>query len=252
LGKINLHLPFWVAAGMTALNGLYGLFFVPESLPPQHRSPFNWAKANPLGSVGFLGENPKVMLLASVKGLADFSFVVYPATFVLYGLYRYGWGSDVAGLTLGLVGVFSMLVQVFLVGPVIKALGEVRTMILGFLCGGIGFALYGLAPTGLWFWLSMPIAALVGFLNPAIMGLMSREIGPNEQGRLQGAIGAVQAGTAIIGPIVFTSVFAFTVAPERHIKLPGSAFMLASFCTLMGCAIAAFNISRLSQASARA
>jgi MFS transporter, DHA1 family, tetracycline resistance protein len=239
LGKIDLHLPFWVAAGMTTLNGFYGLFFVTESLKPEDRTPFNWAKANPIGSAGFLMENPKITILAFIKGLSDFSFVVYPATFVLYGLYRYGWQSDVSGMTLGLVGVFSMLMQVFLVGRVIKALGEVRTMILGFLCGGIGFALYGLAPTGMWFWLSMPIASLVGFLNPAIMGLMSREIGPHEQGRLQGAIGAVQAAASIIGPLAFTSIFAWSIAAERAVKLPGAAFMIAAFFTLVGFVIAA-------------
>jgi DHA1 family tetracycline resistance protein-like MFS transporter len=248
LGKIDLHLPFWVAAGLTAANGFYGLFFVKESLRREDRSAFKWAKANPVGSVGFLRENPKVTLLAFIKSLADFSFVVYPATFVLYGLYRYGWQSDVSGMTLGLVGIFAMIVQVFLVGPVIKALGEVRTMILGMLCGGVGFALYALAPTGMWFWLAMPIAALTGFLNPAIMGLMSREIGPHEQGRLQGAIGTVQATTAMIGPLAFTSVFAWSVAPSQAVPLPGLAFGLASFCTLTGFVIAALNLKKLSLA----
>jgi DHA1 family tetracycline resistance protein-like MFS transporter len=247
LGKIDIHLPFWVAAGMTFANRLYGLFFVKESLAPENRSPFSWAKANPVGSVGFLTENPKVFLLACIKSLADFSFVVYPATFVLYGLYRYGWESDISGLTLGLVGILAMIVQVFLVGPTIRAIGEARTMILGLLCGGIGFALYSLAPTGKWFWAAMPIAALVGFLNASVMALMSREIGPHEQGRLQGAIGAVQAGTAIIGPIAFTTLFAWSVAPERTVKMPGSAFMLASLCILIGFTIAAFNLRRLMQ-----
>jgi MFS transporter, DHA1 family, tetracycline resistance protein len=247
LGKIDLQLPFWVAAGMTAANGFYGLFFVKESLPKEDRTPFAWSKANPIGSVGFLGENARLTRLAIIKSLADFSFVVYPATFVLYGLYRYGWQSDVSGLTLGLVGVFAMFVQVVLVGPVIKALGEVRTMILGLLCGSIGFALYALAPTGIWFWIAMPIASLTGFLNPAIMGLMSREIGPHEQGRLQGAIGVVQAGTAIIGPLAFTTIFAWSVAPERQVALPGSAFMFAAAATLLGFVIAAISLGQLTK-----
>jgi MFS transporter, DHA1 family, tetracycline resistance protein len=246
LGKIDLHLPFWVAAGMTAANGLYGLFFVKESLRLQDRTPFSWGKANPVGSLGFLAESPKVLLLAIIKAFSDFSFVVYPATFVLYGLYRYGWHSDVSGMTLGLVGVFAMIVQVFLVGRVIKAIGETRTMILGLLCGGVGFGLYALAPSGIWFWLSMPIASLTGFLNPAIMGLLSREIGPHEQGRLQGALGGVQASTAILGPLVFTNLFAWSVAPSQSIPLPGLAFGFASICTLTGCVIAAINLKHLS------
>jgi MFS transporter, DHA1 family, tetracycline resistance protein len=246
LGKIDLHLPFWVAAGMTAINGFYGLFFVKESLRVEDRTPFSWAKANPIGSFGFLMESPKVLLLSIIKAFSDFSFVVYPATFVLYGLYRYGWESDVSGMTLGLVGVFAMIVQVFLVGRVIKAIGETRTMILGLLCGGIGFGLYALAPSGMWFWLAMPIAALTGFLNPAIMGLLSREIGPHEQGRLQGALGLVTAATAILGPVFFTNLFAWSVAPSQATPLPGLAFGFAAFSTLIGFALAAVNLKRLS------
>ncbi len=245
LGKVDLHLPFWVAAGLTFTNGIYGMFFVKESLPIENRTRFSWAKANPVGSLGFLTEQPKVLLLAIVKGLADFGHNVYGAVFVLYGLHRYNWGSDVTGLTLGLVGLLAMVVQVLLVGRVIKALGEVRTMILGLLAGALAFALYGLAPTAMWFWIALPIGALSGLLAPAIMGLLSRQIGPHEQGRLQGALGSVQAGVTIIGPLVYSALFAWSVAPERAVELPGAAFMLAAFFTLLGFAIAAFNLKNL-------
>jgi MFS transporter, DHA1 family, tetracycline resistance protein len=245
LGKINLHLPFWVAAGLTFTNGLYCLFFVKESLPLNDRSPFSWAKANPLKSLGFLTENAKVLRLAIVKGLSDFSHVVYGSVFVLYGLHRYDWKPDVSGLTLGAVGILAMVVQVGLVGRTIKALGEVRTMILGLFCSALGFALYGLAPTAVWFWAALPIGALSGFLAPAIMGLLSREIGPHEQGRLQGALGSVQASAAIFGPLIFTGLFAWSVAPQRSMELPGAAFMLAAAFTAIGCVIAALSIKKL-------
>jgi MFS transporter, DHA1 family, tetracycline resistance protein len=245
LGKIDLHLPFWVAAGLTFANGLYGLFFVKESLPIEDRTKFTWAKANPVGSLEFLTEQPKVLLLAIVKGLSDFGHNVYGAVFVLYGLHRYNWGSDVTGLTLGLVGLLAMLVQVLLVGRVIKAIGEVRTMIFGLLAGAIAFAAYGFAPTALWFWVALPIGALSGLLAPAIMGLLSRQIGPHEQGRLQGALGSVQAGVTIIGPLVYSGLFAWSVAPQRDVELPGAAFMLAGFFTLLGFVLAATNLKKL-------
>lgn len=245
LGKFDLHLPFWVAAALTCINGLYGQFFLKESLKPEDRSPFAWSKANPVGSVSFLRENPKVMILAFIKGLTELAFVVYPATFVLFGLYRYGWQSDVAGLTLGLVGIWAMIVQIFLVGRVIKKIGEVNTMLLGLGCGALGFALYGFAPTAWAFWSFMPIAALMGFLNPAVMGLASREIGPHEQGRLQGALGAVQAATSIIGPVIFSSIFAWSISTERALPLPGLAFIFASAFTFSALTIAFLSLKRL-------
>ena len=38
LGDIDPRLPFWVAAGLSLTNALYGLFVLPESLPRERRS----------------------------------------------------------------------------------------------------------------------------------------------------------------------------------------------------------------------
>src|SRR6478752_8459362 len=52
LGDFALRLPFLVAAGLTAINWFYGLLVLPESLTPERRiTKFNWARANPLGSL---------------------------------------------------------------------------------------------------------------------------------------------------------------------------------------------------------
>ncbi|MFP5393774.1 MAG: MFS transporter, partial [Gammaproteobacteria bacterium] len=47
LGNVDLHLPFYVAAGLCGANFVYGYFAVPESLPPGRRKPFEIARINP-------------------------------------------------------------------------------------------------------------------------------------------------------------------------------------------------------------
>jgi DHA1 family tetracycline resistance protein-like MFS transporter len=253
LGQIDLRLPFLVAAGLCTLNGLFGLILLKESLLPENRRPFRWNSANPIGSIHFLGSNPKILKLALIRGLCDFAQVVYPATFVLYGFYRYGWESDVAGLTLGLVGLMSMIVQAGLVGPIIRRIGEVSTMILGLFLGAIGYGLYAWAPSQYILWASVPIASLAGIYGAAIQSLLTRQIGPDEQGRLQGAIGAVQAATSMVGPLVFSAIFAWSIAPVREPSLPGLALSLAAFCLLLATGIAATSARqfRADQASAQ-
>ena len=44
---------------------------------------------------------------------------------------------------------------------------------------------------------------------------MTRRIAPNEQGRLQGTIAAVQSMAALIAPLIFTQLFAFAVGAGR-------------------------------------
>jgi len=253
LGKIDLRLPFLVAAGLCTANGLFGLFMLKESLSPENRRPFRWNSANPIDSLQFLGSNPKILKLALIRGLCDFAQVVYPATFVLYGFYRYGWESDVAGLTLGLVGLCSMIVQATLVGRIIRRIGEVSTLIVGLLLGAVGYGLYAWAPNQYILWASVPIASLAGIYGAAIQSLLTRQIGPDEQGRLQGAVGAVQAATSMVGPIVFTALFAWSIAPVREHSLPGLALSLAAFCLLIATGIAATGARqfRADQASAQ-
>lgn len=253
LGRIDLHLPFFVAAGLCSLNGLFGLIMLKESLKPENRRPFRWNSANPVGSIQFIGSNPKILKLTLIRGLCDFAQVVYPATFVLYGFYRYGWESDVAGLTLGLVGLSSMIVQAGLVGPIIRRVGEVSTLILGLFLGALGYGLYAWAPNQYILWASVPIASLAGIYGAAIQSLLTRQIGPDEQGRLQGAVGAVQAATSMVGPIVFTAIFAWSIAPARDPNLPGLALSLAAFCLVVATAIAVASARefRADQASAQ-
>src|ERR1700760_2210281 len=57
LGTYGLRLPFLVAAGLAACNVLYGLFVLPESLPPNLRRPFDWSRASPIGSLHLVMAN---------------------------------------------------------------------------------------------------------------------------------------------------------------------------------------------------
>ena len=131
LGGIDPRLPFWVAAGLSFANTLYGWLILPESLPPERRSPFRWKSANPLGALRLLRSNRVLAGLSLANFFAQVAHVVLPSTFVLYATYRYGWDTTTVGLTLALVGVCAMVVQGAGVGPIVKRLGERRALLLG-------------------------------------------------------------------------------------------------------------------------
>ena len=217
--------PFWLAAGLSLTNALYGLLVLPESLPADRRAAFSWRRANPVGSIMLLKRTPSLIGLALINFLDQVAHVVYPSTFVLYASYRYDWSIRTIGLTLTAVGVLSMIVQGGLVRPAVKHLGEKTALIVGLVCGVIGFAGYGLAPTGLWFWCFMPLASLWGLATPALQGLMSREVDGTEQGRLQGANTSVNGIAQMIGPSIFTLAFSSAVSAGT---MPGVPFLIAS------------------------
>ena len=243
LGDIDLRLPFWFSAALSLANGCYGFLILPESLPPEKRTAFKFGLANPFGSLVLLRSYPRLIGLAGVHFLGQLAHVVLPSTFVLYATYRYGWSARVVGLTLAGVGACSMIVQAGLVGRVVHWLGEQRTLGLGLLAGTIGFAIFGLAPVGPVFWVGVPIMSLWGLSNPALQGLMTRLVGPTEQGRLQGANGSLQGIAGLIGPGLFTGIFAAFIGPLQGFQLPGAPFLLAAL--LLGAAfLLAWHIAR--------
>jgi DHA1 family tetracycline resistance protein-like MFS transporter len=115
-----------------------------------------------MGGVKMLRDYPQIWGLVAVVFIANFAHYVYPSTFVLFADASYGWKEKQAGYVLSVVGVLSVIVNVLLVGRLVKALGERRAVMLGLACGTLGFLIYGLAGTGWVFMLGLPISALVG------------------------------------------------------------------------------------------
>ncbi len=228
LGEVGPRAPFWVAAGLSLSNFCYGFFVLPESLPKERRAPFSWKRANPVASLSFLGQHPEVFALAGVLFLMQLAHMVYPSTFVLYADYRFDWGPRMVGYTLAIVGVLSAVIQGGLIGRAINAWGERRTLLFGLAMGALGFTLYGLAPGGWWFWAAMPITAMWGFAMPAAQGMMTRQVAPHEQGRLQGAIGSLSSVAGIGGPLLFSGVFSGLTAGSTHNPWVGLTFWMAA------------------------
>jgi len=239
LGGVSPRLPFWVAAALSLANGLYGVFVLPESLPPGRRAPFRWRNAGPRGALRILGSRPGLLGLATVQFLSNLAHVVLPSTAVLYTGYRYGWGPRQVGWMLALVGGSSMLVQMGLVRSIVGRYGERRSLVGGLLCGGLSFGIYGLAPTGALFLVGVPLMALCGVSGAAGQSLMSRAVGPSEQGRLQGALSAVQGIAGMLAPSLFAFTFARFIGPWRSVNLPGAPFLVAASLIFLAVGVAA-------------
>ena len=243
LGGIDPRLPFWVAAGLSFANTLYGLLILPESLPRDRRSPFRWKSANPLGALHLLRTDRVLAGLSITNFFAQLAHVVLPSTFVLYATYRYGWDTRTVGLTLAMVGICAMAVQGAGIGPIVRRIGERRALLLGLGCGAAGFLIFGAAPTGPLFWLGIPVMALWGITGAATQALMTRLVAPDQQGQLQGATASVQSVSQLLGPFLFTLIFAYFIGAQAPLKLSGAPFLLASALLVLALVIAARTLA---------
>ena len=227
LGSIDIHLPFIVASALTLLNAMYGLFVLPESLPPEKRTSFKWAKANPVGSLTLLRRHHELFGLAMVSAIYFLAHQAFPSVFVIFANYRYSWNAKQVGLLLAIVGICTALVQALVMQRAVKALGERKAVMVGLASGTVSFLIWAASPVGWMGALAVPFGSLMGLFGPACQALMSRHVTAQEQGQLQGAFASIMGITGMIGPTLFTTVFGRFIDPNGT-QLPGAPFFLAA------------------------
>lgn len=224
LGHVGPRVPFFAAAAIVLVNWLYGLLVLPESLPREHRRPFSWKAANPLGSLGLLRKYPMVAGLA-----VSFVFVVLSqrgleSVWVLYTQYRFGWQELQNGLALALIGLMVAFVQGVLIRRIVPRVGERRAVLTGLVIGMLAMVLYGLAYEG-WMMLAVIfVASLSGIAGPAIQGLVAGSVAPSAQGSVQGALTSLMSLTSIFAPLISTQLFGAFTGNNAPMELPGAPF----------------------------
>ncbi len=228
VGNVNPRFTFWVAAGFALLNTLYGLFVLPESLARERRTPrLEWKRANPVGSLRLLRSHHELWGLTWVNFFTYVGHEVFPNVWVIYCIAAFGWSTGSIGLTLALVGIVAAINQATMVGTVVKRLGERRTLLASLIVAIVGLLLLG-ANNGIIFLVAAVIIALPMY-QASSQALMTRRVSAAEQGELQGALGSVRGISMLIGPSLFTLVFAQFAGPWKSLGLIGAPWFLAAF-----------------------
>jgi DHA1 family tetracycline resistance protein-like MFS transporter len=238
LGTVNPRLPFWVAGGLSLLNGVYGLFVLPESLRKENRSPFSWRRANPVGSVALLGRKKVLLGMAAVLLLGYTAQQSLMNVYVIYCDYRFHWTDRTVGLSLAAVGICSGLYGALLVKRAVGWLGERGAMSVGLVFGAVGWVMMGISTNGMLLWAAIPVLNLMSVVWPSAQSIMSREVSVSEQGQLQGAVNSLRGIAGLIGPGLFTFIFSKSIGVGAVIHAPGMAFYVAAGILLVSLIVA--------------
>jgi DHA1 family tetracycline resistance protein-like MFS transporter len=202
LGAIDLRLPFFVAGSLALLNLLYGVFVLPESLPPARRRAFSLASANPVTALRGLARLKGAGLLVAViacSGLAQ--FVLY-TTWVLYTTFKFGWGPSENGWSLAAVGVVSAIAQGLLMGRLLKRLGARRLAVMGLLSSTLAFAAWGAATEGWMLFAVIFLNVLGATVSASIQSIISGAVDARNQGQAMGAVGGLNSLMSVIAPVL--------------------------------------------------
>jgi DHA1 family tetracycline resistance protein-like MFS transporter len=244
LAHFGPRMPFMVAAGLSLCNFLYGLLVLPESLPTTLRRPFKWSRANPVASLLRLGRYPTVLGLVASLVLIYLAGSAVQSVWTFYTMLKFSWTEGMVGVSLGVVGLFSALVQGGLVRIAIPKLGAARAIVIGLLCYAVGLVLFAFASRG---WLMLAFLApycLGGIAGPALQGTISGQVPANEQGELQGALTSLVSATGVVGPLLMTYLFGHFTGPKAPVYFPGAPFLMGAVLALASGALAYYSLKK--------
>jgi DHA1 family tetracycline resistance protein-like MFS transporter len=120
----------------------------------------------------------------------------------------------------------------------VKALGERPTILVGLVAGAAGFTIQAMAQNGAMYAVGVVVMSLWGLMGPTLQGVMTRLVSPSEQGQLQGANSSVLGISTLIGPLLFTQIFATFIGAHRDWHLPGAPFLLSAILLVASLAVA--------------
>ena len=238
LGQFGARVPFFVAAGLSIVNFLYGYFILPESLAPENRRPFDWRRANPVGSLMNLGRYPVILGLVASLVLIYIAGFAVQGTWTYYTMEKFKWDQTTVGWSLATIGLAFAIVQGGLSRIIIPKLGQQRSVYVGLLFSSLGFALFAFATQSWMMFAFMGIYALGGIAGPSVQGIISGQVPANEQGEVQGALTSLTSTTSIIGPLIMTNLFSYFTATNAPIYFPGAPYLLGAILTLVSAGLA--------------
>ena len=238
LGQYGTKIPFFAAAGLSLLNCVYGFFVLPESLSKENRRPFEWRRANPLGSLLFIKQYSSIIGFVIAFALLYIAGQATQSTWTYYTMYKFNWNEKWVGYSLGFVGLTVAIVQGGLIRVIIPKLGQEKSVYVGLLLYCLGFTLFAFASQGWMMFAFMIPYALGGIAGPSIQGLISTKVPANEQGEIQGALTSIMSATGILGPLFMTGLFAYFTREHAPIVFPGAPFLLGAILSLLSTYIA--------------
>ena len=241
LGQWGPRVPFWAAAFLCFANLGYGWLILPESLRPENRRRLSirdlWLQSNPLGALRVLGRYPIVWSLTGTLVATNLAMHFINSTWVLFVTERFKWSEQQTGVSLAAFGAVALVYQLGLARIVLPLWGERRTMLIGLVVAALEFAAYGLATQGWMIYVIMLIGGMGLLAGQATQGLLSRQVGEDEQGALQGALTGLVSLTGIVGPLVATELFAAFTREGAAPRVPGISFFVAAGLNVLGLAI---------------
>ncbi len=207
LGDYWVRAPFIAAAVLNGVNFALALFVLPESRPGKPGARFDFDTLNPFKPLKWALTFKALIPLMAIFVIMNFVGTMYGTIWALFSEDNFRWNGMMIGLSLGAFGVFHAGAQAFLTGPAVARLGERWALVVGMACELLALVILGFATQGWILFALAPLFALGGIGMPALQSLTTTQVGPDQQGQLQGVLASLVSLAAVFGPLFFSFAY---------------------------------------------
>src|SRR6266567_448876 len=191
MSRISIKAPFLLAAGLAAA----AVVLVWRTLPDPLRNERSWAHK----TIKLTSFSPVIGTYFCLNA----SLAMVTTVFALFCEKRLGYGPTSVSFVFGFFGIVLALVQLFVVGTLLRLIADHRLALIGLSIMAISIAALTLASRlNVLLCICAGIALGDGLATPTLTGLASRIGDSNAQGRLLGYLQAGGALARLFGPIV--------------------------------------------------
>jgi len=233
--QISYRAIFWLASALNLCNIVVILGLWRDVAPARS---FRCRDSNPMSGIAILGTTPALPIFGVITFLEAFSLNMFMGTFTYYAEHVLDFNKT-SLMNLALVFGFTSAVFLGVIGPwCMKMCGELRLLQFGFVLNIVFYmGLSALDPGSAWiFFLIVPLFSAGMIKSPIITGLAAREVDPQLQGSLQGALSLLETVGKITAPLLAGEVLIPMYAGEGQYH--GFVYATAAFIISPGLVMA--------------
>ncbi|HEY9760119.1 MAG TPA: MFS transporter [Oculatellaceae cyanobacterium] len=236
-GQSSLQLALLTAVFCSLTAMALFCFFMEESRPraAQPKRKLTFENINPISASKFLFSKPAIAEFNFVMLSADFAFQAFLSTWVLFTTLKFHWSIAQAGSSLSLEGLFGIIAQTLLMRFALPRLGVRKTVFFGLTLDALALLLYNYADGSIFIAAIIAIQCAGCAVRPTCTAALTETVKPEEQSKLQGAIGSQYALTSLVGPLLGTWLFSYYTSSAATVYFPGIS-MFVGFCALVAAA----------------
>ncbi|XP_019243223.1 PREDICTED: uncharacterized protein LOC109223387 [Nicotiana attenuata] len=242
---------FQVAATVAVIALVYTRMFLPEPLIKDHIS------AKGIETICLLEKSPKKNLqlfktlpsfndvLCLLSNSSTFLHAAIVSFFVnvaqvglesslLYFLKaQFHFNKDQFADLLIISGIAGSISQLLLMPILVPALGEEKLLSVGLFFSCVHMLLYSIAWSSWVPYASALISIMSIFAMPCLKSMASKQVGPNEQGKVQGCITGICSFATVVSPLIFSPLTALFLSERAPFHFPGFGLACAAFALLL-------------------